>query len=154
MSRTGIALDTWSIRYYETRTIAERVLFDVRTAGSARPCAPLWQFWFALLFPVLNHFLGRLLSQLNALEAQRPPFLSEADGTRIPQLLRELVYVVHDIFLCTNDEEGLQNRFALRRPIARFQKLWVDLDHLTERFDNMQQIQREQQRKSEGCARA
>lgn len=149
MSRTATTLDTWNITYYETRTIAERVLFDIRTAGSGRPCAPLWRFWFALLFPILNHFLGKLLSQSNALEAQRPSLLWEGDGARIPQLLRELVYVVNDICVCTDDEERIDNRCGLWRPIVQLRKLWVDLDRLTGRFDDMQQIQREQQRKSE-----
>jgi hypothetical protein len=90
---------------------------------------------------------------LNAVADSRTS-LSEGDGTRIPQLLRELLYVVNDIELCAAGEEKLQVWFALRRPIARFRKLYEDLDRLTERFDKMQEMLREQQRKSADATRA
>jgi hypothetical protein len=137
MAKAATPLSTWSIKYYETRAIAERALFEIRTAESARPWAPFGQLGLALLFGVLNCFLGKLVPLLTALEAQSSSFLLQGEGAKMPQLLRDLLYTVADILMCTR-EETLQNELILRRPIARFRELHQRLDGLTERFANAQ----------------
>jgi hypothetical protein len=133
------ALDTWSIKYYETRAIAERALFDIRTAKSARPGALFGQFSLAPLFGVLNYFMEKLLSRLTTLETQPSSwFLLQGEGAKIPQSLRELFYITVDVLQCARDE-GLTKSFMLGRHFARLGELSHRLYGFANRFEDAQQ---------------
>jgi hypothetical protein len=138
MALAATALNTWRIKYYETRAIAERALYDFRTAKGARPGAPFGQFWLALLFGVLNYFMKKLLIRLTALESQPPSFLLEGDGAKIPELLRELFHITCDVLMCAR-EEGLPKSFMLGRHFARLEKLSQQLHGFASRFEDAQQ---------------
>ena len=138
MATAATALNTWSVEYYQTRAITERALFDLATAKSARPGAPLGQLWLAPLFGVLNYFLEKLLSRLTTLEAQPSSFLLEGEDAKIPQLVRELFHITCDVLQCAR-EEGLHKSFMLGRHIARFEGLHRRLRGFAGRFEDAQQ---------------
>lgn len=138
MARAATALNTWSIKYYETRAIAERALFDLRTAKGARPGAPFGQFWLAPLFGVLNYFMKKILSRLTTLESQPSSVVLEGEGAKIPQLLRELFHITADVLQCAR-EEGLDKSFMLGRRFARLEELHERLIGFADRFEGAQQ---------------
>jgi hypothetical protein len=138
MAMAATALNTCSIKYYETRAIAERALFDFRTAKGARPGAPFGQFWLTLLFGVLNYFMEKLLTRLTTLETQPTSFLLEGEGAKIPQSLRELFHITADILQCAR-EEGLDKSFMLGRHFARLEELHERLIGFADRFEDAQQ---------------
>jgi hypothetical protein len=138
MSRIATPLTTWSIKYYETRAIAERTLFDIRTAKSARPGGPFSNFWLASLFRALNRFLAKLLSDLASLERQPPTLLLDASGATLPSALRELFHTTADVLRGAR-EEGLDRIVILRRAIAQFSSLHERLVGFAERLEKTQQ---------------
>jgi hypothetical protein len=138
MARVATALNTWHIKYCETRAMAERVLFDMRTAKNARPGGPFSHFWLALMFGVLNQVAAKLLSRLTILEAQPCWFLLQGTGAKLPESLGELFHTTADILQCASDE-GLDKNFMLRRRIARLRGFHQRLIGFAERFEDAQQ---------------
>lgn len=132
------ALNAWNIKYHKTRAIAERALFDFRTAKGARPGAPFGLFWLASLFGVLNYFMAKQLSRLTTLETQPSSFLLEGEGAKIPQSLRELFHITADVLQCAREEE-LDKSFMLGRHFARLEELHEQLIGFAVRLEDAQQ---------------
>ncbi len=136
MATAAIALNTWSVKYHETRAVAERTRLDV--TKDPRRTTLFGQFSLVPLFGVLNYLTEKLLSRLATLESQPSSFLLEGEAAKIPQSLRELFRITCDV-LERAREEGLHKSFLLGRHIARLESLSQEVIGFADRFEDAQQ---------------
>ncbi len=138
MATAAIALNNWSVKYYETRAVAERARIDVTPVNDARRVTLFGQFRLVPLFGLLIYLSDKLLSRLATLETQPSSFLLEGEAAKIPQSLRQLFRITCDI-LQKAQEEGLHKSFLLGHHIARLQKFSQELIGFADRFEDAQQ---------------
>lgn len=137
MATAAIALNTWSIEYYETMAAAERARLDVTRVNVTKKFGLRGKFALVRPFRDFTRLTEHLVSRLAKLETYPSSFLLEEDAANIPRSLRELFRSMCDL-LQKAETEGLQRSFLLKSSIEQMGRLSQEVIGFAVRYEEAQ----------------